>query len=158
MRLYEVTNESYKILEIKERTTTLTNKLLEVWEDSVKATHLFLSNEEIKNIKKYVPQALKEVSHLIIIENEKNIPIAFMGIEDTKLEMLFIKNSERGKGLGKRLLNYGIKNYNIDELVVNEQNPNAKGFYEHLGFRVYKRSKTDEQGNSYPILYMKLER
>ena len=81
-----------------------------------------------------------------------------MGIEDTKLEMLFIKNSERGKGLGKRLLNYGIKNYNIDELVVNEQNPNAKGFYEHLGFRVYKRSETDEQGNSYPILYMKLER
>ena len=73
-----------KILEIKERTTTLTNKLLEVWEDSVKATHLFLSNEEIKNIKKYVPQALKEVSHLIIIENEKNIPIAFIGIEDTK--------------------------------------------------------------------------
>lgn len=147
-----------KILEIKERTTTLTNKLLEVWEDSVKATHLFLSNEEIKNIKKYVPQALKEVSHLIIIENEKNIPIAFMGIEDTKLEMLFIKNSERRKGLGKRLLNYGIKNYNIDELVVNEQNPNAKGFYEHLGFRVYKRSEKDEQGNSYPILYMKLER
>ena len=96
--------------------------------------------------------------HLIIVENEKNIPIAFMGIEDTKLEMLFIKNSERGKGLGKRLLNYGIKNYNIDELVVNEQNPNAKGFYEHLGFRVYKRSETDEQGNSYPILYMKLER
>ena len=38
------------------------------------------------------------------------------------------------------------------------QNPNAKGFYEHLGFRVYKRSETDEQGNSYPILYMKLER
>ena len=116
------------------------------------------NNEEIKNIKKYVPQALKSVLHLIIIENKNNTPIAFMGIENKKLEMLFIKNSERGKGLGKRLLNYGIKNYNIDELVVNEQNPNAKGFYEHLGFRVYKRSKTDEQGNSYPILYMKLER
>ena len=28
-------------------------------------------------------------------------PIAFMGIEKSKLEMLFIKNSERGKGLGK---------------------------------------------------------
>ena len=53
MRLYSITDKSYKILEIKERTTTLTNKLLEVWEDSVKATHLFLSSEEIKNIKKY---------------------------------------------------------------------------------------------------------
>ena len=59
-----------------------------------------------------------------------------MGIEDKKLEMLFIKNSERGKGIGigKQLLNYGIENYNVNELAVNEQNPNAKGFYEYVGF------------------------
>lgn len=145
------------IIEIDNRTTTLINELLEVWEDSVKATHLFLSNEEINKIKEYVPQALKEVSHLVIIKNEKDIPIAFMGIEGTKLEMLFIKNSERGKGLGKQLLTYGIENHNVNELVVNEQNPNAKAFYEHLGFRVYKRADLDEQGNHYPILYMRLE-
>jgi putative acetyltransferase len=41
-------------------------------------------------------------------------------------------------------------------LAVNEQNPQAKGFYEHLGFQVYKRADIDEQGNPYPILYMKL--
>ena len=145
-----------KIIEIKDRNTTLINKLLEVWEDSVRATHLFLSNEEIINIKEYVPQALKEIPHLVIAEDENGVPIAFMGIEDTKLEMLFIKNSERGKGLGKQLLNYGIENYNVNEVVVNEQNPNAKAFYEHLGFRVYKGSEMDEQGNHYPILYMRL--
>ena len=145
------------IIEIDNRTTALINELLEVWEDSVKATHLFLSNEEINKIKEYVPQALKEVSHLLIIKNEKDIPIAFMGIEGTKLEMLFIKNSERGKGLGKQLLTYGIENYNVNELTVNEQNPNAKAFYEHLGFKVYKRAELDEQGNHYPILYMRLE-
>ena len=145
------------IIEVKERTTTLINQLLEVWEDSVKATHLFLSNNEIKMIKKYVPQALKEVSHLFIIENENNEPIAFMGIEDTKLEMLFIKNSERGKGFGKNLLKYGIENYNVNELAVNEQNPNAKRFYEYMGFKTYKRTEVDEQGNPYPILYMELE-
>ena len=117
-----------KIFEVKERIQELVNTLLEVWENSVKATHLFLSDNEIEKIKEYVPQALKEVAHLIIIENENNIPIAFMGIEGTKLEMLFIKNSERRKGLGRQLLNYGIKNYNINELAVNEQNPNAKEF------------------------------
>ena len=146
-----------KIFEVKERIQELVNTLLEVWENSVKATHLFLSDNEIEKIKEYVPQALKEVAHLIIIENENNIPIAFMGIEGTKLEMLFIKNSERRKGLGRQLLNYGIKNYNINELAVNEQNPNAKEFYEHLGFKVYKRTELDEQGNPYPILYMRLE-
>lgn len=146
-----------KIFEVKERTQELVNTLLEVWENSVKATHLFLSDNEIEKIKEYVPQALKEVAHLIVIENENDIPIAFMGIEGTKLEMLFIKNSERRKGLGRQLLNYGIKNYNINELAVNEQNPNAKEFYEHLGFKVYKRTELDEQGNPYPILYMRLE-
>lgn len=145
------------IIEVKDRTETLINKLLEVWEDSVKATHLFLSNKEIEKIKEYVPQAISKVQHLIIIENENKTPIAFMGIEDKKLEMLFIKNSERGKELGKQLLSYGIEKYNVNELAVNEQNPNAKAFYEHLGFKVYKRSETDEQGNSYPILYMKLD-
>lgn len=146
-----------KIFEVKERTQELVNTLLEVWENSVKATHLFLSDNEIEKIKEYVPQALKEVAHLIVIENENDIPIAFMGIEGTELEMLFIKNSERRKGLGRQLLNYGIKNYNINELIVNEQNPNAKEFYEHLGFKVYKRTELDEQGNPYPILYMRLE-
>ncbi len=147
-----------RIIEVKERTEILISQLLEVWEDSVKATHLFLSNEEIKNIKEYVPQAISGVSHLVIIENESRGPIAFMGIEGTKLEMLFIKNSERGKGLGKQLLNYGIENYNVNRLAVNEQNPNAKGFYEYMGFKTYKRTKLDEQGNQYPILYMRLER
>ena len=146
-----------KIFEVKERTQELVNTLLKVWENSVKATHLFLSDNEIEKIKEYVPQALKDVAHLIVIENENDIPIAFMGIEGTKLEMLFIKNSERRKGLGRQLLNYGIKNYNINELIVNEQNPNAKEFYEHLGFKVYKRTELDEQGNPYPILYMRLE-
>ena len=79
-----------------------------------------------------------------------------MGIEVTKPEMLFIKNSERGKGLGKQLLNYGIEKYNVNELAVNEQNLNAKAVYEHLGLKVYKREGLDEQGNPYPILYMKL--
>lgn len=53
-----------EIIEVKERTITLISQLLEVWEYSVKATHLFLSNKEINNIKKYVPQALKVISHL----------------------------------------------------------------------------------------------
>lgn len=90
-----------RIKEIKEKNSSLISQLLEVWEYFVKATHLFLSNDENKNIKEYVPQAIWGVSHLVIIENENNQPIAFMGIEDRKLEMLFIRNSERGKRLGK---------------------------------------------------------
>ena len=51
-----------------------------------------------------------------------------------------------------------IEKYDVNELTVNEQNPNAKGFYEHMGFKTYKRAELAEQGNPYPILYMRLEK
>ena len=145
-----------RIVEITNRTPDLINPLLEVWESSVQATHLFLSGDEIKNIKEYVPQALNGIAHLVIAEDEMGRPIAFMGIEDGTLEMLFISPEEQGKGLGKRLIQYGIENYGVKQLAVNEQNPQAKGFYEHMGFQVYKRTDLDEQGNPYPLLYMSL--
>lgn len=79
-----------------------------------------------------------------------------MGINGQHLEMLFIAEQERGKGFGKKLLTYGIERCSVNDLAVNEQNPLAKGFYEYMGFKVYKRTETDEQGNPYPILYMQL--
>ncbi|MCU6736399.1 GNAT family N-acetyltransferase [Diplocloster agilis] len=144
------------IMEIKERDPLLIEQLLEVWQSSVKATHLFLADGEIEEIKGYVPQALKGIAHLIVAENESRLPAAFMGIEGHRLEMLFLLPDERGKGLGKKLIRYGIDNYGINEVAVNEQNPLARGFYEHIGFRVYKRTEQDEQGNPYPLLYMRL--
>ena len=145
------------MIEIKERNNKLIEQLLDVWEKSVKETHLFLSNEEIKNIKQYVPFALKSVPNLIIETDENNLPVAFMRIDNEKLEMLFVSRSKRGKGIGKTLLEYGFKKYNVKEVVVNEQNPSAKAFYENLGFKAYKRSEVDEQGNPYPTLFMKIK-
>lgn len=147
----------HRIVKITNRNSSLIKQLLSVWESSVNATHFFLSEDEIENIKKYVPQALKDIQHLIIIENENQVPVGFMGIVGEHLEMLFISNDERGKGLGKVLLEYGIEKYSINDLAVNEQNPLAKGFYEHMGFKVYKRTSNDEQGRPYPLLYMKLK-
>ena len=49
-------------------------------------------------------------------------PTAFMGVENGTLEMLFIDPEERGKGLGKSLVQYGIKNCAVERLAVNEQN------------------------------------
>lgn len=71
--------------------------------------------------------------------------------------MLFVAPEERGRGLGRMLLEYGITEYGVKELTVNEQNPQAKGFYEYMGFRVRERSEIDKQGNPYPILFMELQ-
>lgn len=143
-----------KIYGVKTRTPRLMAELLKIWEASVRATHDFLSEAEIVQIKEYVPQALEGVKHLMIAE-ESGRPVAFMGIEDHRLEMLFLSPEERGKGIGKKLIRYGIAHYGIREVTVNEQNTQAAGFYEHLGFKTYKRTPYDEEGNPYPLFYMK---
>lgn len=144
-----------KITEIENRTAELLDSLLILWENSVRNTHLFLSESDILEIKKYVPEALKNVPQLIIATDSQDKPIAFMGITDNFLEMLFVDSNYLRQGIGSALLKYGIEKYNINELSVNEQNPTARLFYERMGFIVYKRSELDEQGKPFPILYMK---
>lgn len=71
------------------------------------------------------------------------------------MRWLFLLPSERGRGLGRQLVQYGIRQYGLQEVTVNEQNPQAVGFYKHIGFVTYKRTECDEEGNPYPLLYMK---
>ena len=59
-------------------------------------------------------------------------------------------------GFGRRLLEYGAEHYGIREVTVNEQNPQAAGFYERMGFRTAGRDATDPSGRPYPILHMEL--
>ncbi|WP_434689033.1 GNAT family N-acetyltransferase [Hungatella sp. SB206] len=138
------------------RSDELIDRLTEVWRRSVKKTHLFLSDQEIGEIEKYVPAALLEVPTLVTAVNTEGEPIAFMGTAGERLEMLFLEPEMRGSGLGRRLLTYGIEELGVRELCVNEHNPLAKGFYEHMGFECFKRTELDEQGNPYPLLYMRL--
>ena len=145
-----------KLVDKPSRTDTLKEELTRVWEDSVRATHLFLSEDAIAEIKQFVPEALREVAHLVISVNDLEEPIGFIGVQDRSIEMLFISPYSRGKGIGKELVRYGIKTFATNRVTVNEQNSQAIGFYEHLGFKVYKRSETDEEGRPYPLLYMEM--
>lgn len=140
-----------QIREIEKRKFLLIQSLTALWERSAIATHLFVNAEEIAQIKQYLPQALSEVAHLIIAPNEPGEPLGSMGINGQKLKVLFLEPALRGQGLGGKLLQYGIDKYSV-----NEQNPQAVGFYKHLGFKIYKRTDLDEQGAPYPFFYMRV--
>ena len=140
---------------VTERAPELIDQLTRVWERSVRATHTFLSEAEIAEIKPFVPQALAGVETLVVAEKD-DAPVGFMGVEGGRLEMLFLDPGARGQGLGRQLLEHGIEHLGVGELTVNEQNPQAVGFYEHLGFSTYRRTELDEEGRPYPLLYMRL--
>ena len=59
-----------KLYEVQDRSQPLLDTLLEIWEQSVRATHLFLSDAEVNAIRAYVPQALKSVEHQQWLEKQ----------------------------------------------------------------------------------------
>ncbi|WP_300669118.1 GNAT family N-acetyltransferase [Soonwooa sp.] len=128
--------------------------LIPIWESAVRNTHDFLKEEDFNFYKEQIPMYFDHVNLFGFEENGKLI--GFMGIAEDNLEMLFIHNDARGKGIGKQLLNYGIANCDVKKVDVNEQNAQAVGFYEYMGFQVLNRSELDGQGKAYPILHMGL--
>lgn len=130
--------------------------LLSLWEESVRATHHFLGEEDIIQLRPAVIEAIKGINDLYVAYKSCE-PVAFIGIDQTKIEMLFVSPSCFKKGIGRRLVDLAVKYHQATLVDVNEQNPNVRMFYEHLGFKNYARMATDGQGNPFPILHMKLK-
>lgn len=142
------------LIENPVRTPNLMNELIAVWLDSVKATHTFLSEENIDELIPFVQKGLQTISKLIVAY-EFNRAVGFMCIEDDKIEMLFVQSDCIGTGVGKSLISEAIHKYNVQYVDVNEQNPNAAAFYQHFNFTTFERTDFDEQGNPFPILKMR---
>ncbi len=140
----------------KNRTDDMIRSLTEVWERSVRASHDFLREEDLSALTPFVKEGLKQIRTLIIAK-EKERYIGFMGIQDQKIEMLFLSPAYFGQGIGRQFVELATHTYKAHYVDVNEQNPKAHRFYERLGFEAYQRDETDAQGNPFPILRMKLK-
>lgn len=131
--------------------------LLEVWESSVRATHDFLQEQDIQALRPLLLHAYFPVLTIKIARLSCDDSIqGFIGVSEKRIEMLFVRAEQRGKGIGKLLLRHAINELGADELDVNEQNPQAVNFYKKNGFITVGRSEVDGQGRPYPLLHMKL--
>ena len=129
-------------------------QLLDIWERAVRATHDFLTEDIIGEIKMaLIPNYFPNV-YLFCIEVDGTIA-GFIGIADDKIEMLFIDDCRRGLGLGTRLINHAIELAAVS-VDVNEQNPSALEFYKAKGFHIVSRDERDEAGRPFPILHLSL--
>ena len=134
----------------------LKNELVEVWEASVRSTHRFLTEKDIRFFKPLVRNKYIPVVELYIIRNGQNRIAAFMGLSDELIEMLFVHPEEQGKGYGKQLIEFAIYHKHIFKVDVNEQNEKATSFYLNRGFDIVGRDETDPNGNPFPILHLSL--
>ena len=129
-------------------------ELLDVWESSVRATHDFITEDDIEFFKPIILEQAFPVTELRCVKDDNGSILGFVGVIDDKIEMLFVSDTARGKGIGKVLLSFAIEHLNASKVDVNEQNPLAVGFYQYMGFSVTSRSPLDDMGKPFPILHM----
>lgn len=131
-------------------------RLLSIWEASVRATHDFLTEEYLRELKPLILEQYFNMVDLRCVKSDSGEILGFCGIHEGSMEMLFISPDAQGKGLGSMLMNYAINTQGVRRVDVNEQNRLALGFYQHIGFKVTGRSPVDGQGKAYPLLHMEL--
>ena len=131
--------------------------LLDVWLRSVRATHTFVSEE---NIQSMIPQvrgylASSEPEFWVLCDDSGAI-IGFMGMSGSKMESLFLAPEFHRRGGGRRLVRHAQALHGELTVDVNEKNSAACNFYRACGFVVEGRSELDEQGRPYPLLHLRL--
>lgn len=127
--------------------------LVDIWESAVLSTHDFLKKEDFLYYREHLPTYFQYVT-LYGYEQDGRL-VGFIGVAENNIEMLFVHNDYRYKGVGKRLVMYAIEKLQVCKIDVNEQNIQAIGFYRHMGFSVITRSDLDAEGKAYPILHMR---
>lgn len=131
-------------------------QLAQLWEASVRATHDFLPDSYITVLRELVEKRYLGAVLLLCCRDADGRLTGFAGVAMGKVEMLFIAPEYRGQGVGKALLSYAVEQLQAEELDVNEQNPQALGFYLKQGFEVIGRSPEDGMGQPYPLLHLRL--
>lgn len=128
--------------------------LADIWERAVRASHAFLTEEDIAGIRPEMTAALPAVE--ILIAERDGEPAGFIGTDGNKIEMLFVDPARKGSGLGTALLRRvrETRSGEVLRLDVNEQNPAALAFYLSRGFRVEGRSELDGAGRPFPLLHL----
>ncbi|KIC64757.1 GNAT family N-acetyltransferase [Chryseobacterium taiwanense] len=130
-------------------------RIMEIWESAVRVTHDFLSEEDLQHFKEIIPKEYLPNLEVYVI-SENNEAQGFASVAEGNLEMLFIHDDTRGKGFGKKLYQFMKDKTGLTKVDVNEQNPQAIGFYEKMGFKATGRSEKDGSGKDYPIIHMSL--
>lgn len=130
-------------------------RLVQIWRSAVDATHEFLSMKDRQEIESHLASDYFPQVKLSLAEVDGEV-VGFAGTVQGGLEMLFVHDAHRGRGVGKALLKHVISEDNVSTVDVNEQNPETVGFYLHEGFSVVGRSELDSDGRPYPLLHLKI--
>lgn len=112
------------------------DKIMEIWLNSNIEAHNFIDKSYWEKNFEMVKNALPQ-SEIYIYEENNNI-MGFVGLVENYIAGIFVEKNFRGKGTGKKLLDYAKSIKNNLTLNVYEKNIDAVKFYKREGFTVEK--------------------
>ncbi|MEC0309733.1 putative N-acetyltransferase YjaB [Paenibacillus sp. GM2FR] len=133
------------------------DRLVELWLHAVSQTHDFLTEEDIGFYYDMMQNGALRSMEIWVCLNTEQEPIGFMGLDGSKIEMLFVDPRHHGQGTGTTLIRHAeqLKGRRL-QVDVNEQNPKAHAFYKKYGFVQIGRSELDGSGKPFPLIHMQL--
>ena len=132
------------------------DRIVAIWRAAVEATHDFLTPDDLEAIDSMVRVFLPGAALWLAVDQDDR-PIGFMGLGKDHMDSLFIDPAFRGQGIGRALVAHALTLHPTLTTDVNEQNEQAVGFYERLGFVRTGRSPTDDEGRPYPLIHLRLD-
>lgn len=142
------------MITIRKSTPMDSSRVMEIWRSSVDATHHFLAAADRRDIESEVARFLPYATLELAVDESGHV-IGFMLLNDDHMEALFIDPEYHGLGTGRFLVREAIRRHPNLSTDVNEQNHQAIGFYEKLGFEPCGRSEVDGRGRPYPLIHLR---
>jgi putative acetyltransferase len=144
-------------MHIRRSIPTDRDALVDIWLRSVRATHSFLTEDDIQSFLPLVREHLASGDlELWVLCSESGAPLGFMGMSGSKMEALFLDPAIHRRGGGRQMVRHAQHLRGELTVDVNEQNPGCCRFYEACGFVVEGRSEVDSAGRPFPLLHMRL--
>ncbi|MGB0838168.1 MAG: GNAT family N-acetyltransferase [Flavobacteriaceae bacterium] len=140
-RAQPVTQKAAKI-KISKPSSEEYPELLSIWENSVRHTHEFLTEEDLNYFNK--PNLIDLLSQYTLNAAYINQDIiGFIATSNSSIELLFISPAFMRQGIGRKLCEEALKDSSIKNVEVNTRNIGALQFYNRLGFHDFKGSSTE---------------
>lgn len=140
---------------IRRMLPTERDALTDLWLRSVRATHPFVSEEDIRFFLPIVRDAALVKLEVWVLCSDSGDLMGFMGLDGNDVSSLFLAPEHLRRGGGRRLIRHAQELKGPLTVEVNEQNAAACRFYEACGFVAEGRSELDRTGRPYPLLYMR---
>lgn len=144
------------MITIRQSRAEETGRLYEIWYDAFGVSHSFISPDDMADIEYMVRHDYLPGKSFWVAVKGDDRAVGFMRLDGSHVDSLFVHPEKCKQGVGRALLSHAYSLSHELSVEVNEQNLEARSFYEHMGFVQVGWTATDAGGRPYPLLMLHL--